>query len=76
MKIESSISEYLKIILGVPQGSILGPILLNVFIKDLLFFIKETDICNLADATTLYACRKDLDTTSNKLELETNTAIQ
>ena len=76
VKVGSSFSEWLEIILGIPQGSILGPILFNVFINDLLLFIKETDICNFADDTTLYACGKDLDTISYKLELETNTTIQ
>ena len=60
----------------VPQGSILGPILFNVFINDLLLFIKETDICNFVDDTTLYACGKELDTISFKLEIETKTAMQ
>ena len=54
----------------------LGPILFNVFINDLLLFIKETDICNFADNTTLYACGKEVDTISLKLEIETNRAIQ
>ena len=69
VKVGSYLSEWLK-------GSILGSILFNVFINDLLLFIKETDICKFADDATLHACRKDLDTISNKLELETNTAIK
>ena len=46
------------------------------FINDLLLFIKETDICNFADDTTLHACGKELDTISFKLEIETNRAMQ
>ena len=42
----------------------------------MLLFIKETDICNFADDTTLYACGKELDTISFKLEIKTNTVIQ
>ena len=76
VKVGLPLSKWLEIILGVPQRSILGPILFNVFINDLLLFIKETDICNFADDTTLYACEKELDTTSFKLEIETNTVIQ
>ena len=76
VKVGSSLSEWLEIILGVPQGSILGPILFNVFINDLLLFIKETDISNFADDANLYACGKESDTISFKLEIETSTAIQ
>ena len=76
LKIGSYFSEWLEIILAIPQGYILVPILFNVFINDVLLFIKETDICNFADNTTLYACGKKLDTISLKLEIKTNRAIE
>ena len=44
VKVGSSLSEWLDIIFGLPQGSILRLTLFNVFINDLLPFIKETDI--------------------------------
>ena len=47
VKFGSSLSEWLEIILGVPQGSILGPILFNDFFNYLLLFIKETDTVTL-----------------------------
>ena len=71
----SSLSKCLEIILVVPQESILGPTLFNIFINDLLLFIKETGICNFADDITLYKCGKDLDIASKNLEMDANIPI-
>ena len=51
LKINNTYSDYNKIISGVPQGSILGPILVNLSINN-LFFIEMASMHNFADDYT------------------------
>ena len=50
----SSFSNELGILCGVPQESILGSLLFNIDICDLLFVVMSSDMANYADDTTLY----------------------
>ena len=65
-KVGSVYSSLLKILKGVPQGSILGPLFFNIFINDLLEIADKTDICNFADDNTIYSCANTIaEVTSN-----------
>ena len=59
-KIGSNFSNWWDIICGIPQRSILDPLLFNIFINNILFFASRSDICNFADDNTLSSWGKFL----------------
>ena len=67
-KINSTYSSLLEIIFGVPQGSILGPLLFNIFLIDLFFIIEDTDIASYADDNTPYVIADNIDGVIKSLE--------
>ena len=70
INVNSSFSEWETILTGVPQGSILGPLLFNVFLNDLLLFVTHFRLSNYADENTQYCFSNNIsDVKDNIIDL-------
>ena len=75
VKINNIFSTFQTLLSGVPQGSILGPIFLNIFLNDLILFITNADLFNFADDNTISAMGKTIPELISTLEEQSNNAI-
>ena len=75
VSIKSSISETLTNYHIVPQGSVLGPLLLLLYINDLQQVTKHTDIHHFVDDTNLLYSSKSLKNINQKINFELKNII-
>ena len=59
-KINNQFSSWKELIQGVPQGSVLAALFVNIYLNDLFYLAESTNVCNFPDDSTFYACDKDL----------------
>ena len=55
MQINNIKKDFLNVILGVPEGPIVGPILFKFFLNDFFYVIETANAHNFADDNTLTA---------------------
>ena len=68
VKINDQFSSWLDIAVGVPQGSILGPLLFNIFLCDMFLFCNDIDFASYADDNTPYYIGKTPEEAISPLE--------
>ena len=76
LRLNKTFSEWDRISTGVPQGSILGPLLFNIFLNDLFLFISKSSLSNYADDSTLYTFRDNLKKIKDNLRNSFDTVHQ
>ena len=68
VRVNGSFSMWTKTSLGVPQGSVLGLLLFNIYLNDLFLFLKETEVYNYANDTTIYTSSPNFENVVAKLD--------
>ena len=76
VKIDRSCSSWLQLKRGIPQGSLLGPLLFNLFLNDLLIQLKDhCTVFNYADDNSLSCHHSDLKSLVSNLEMASERAL-
>ena len=74
VKIDNTHSVFQVFLSSIPQGSMLGPIPLNIFLNDLFYRVKESELHNFADDNTISSAEFSFEKLFKTLEIESQIA--
>ena len=75
-KVNHAYSSWEEILFGVPEGSIIGPILFNIFLSDLFLMISDTDFSSYADDNTIYDSGNSIEEVISSLQESAEKLLQ
>ena len=76
IKLENSRSEWTELFKGVPQGSILGPLILYIFLNAIFYFVSKGDLYNYADDNCISVSHQNISILSKQLGNETRVMVE
>jgi len=76
VSLKNTYSEYMPVSCGVPQGSIIGPLMFILFVNDLPLCFSHCNAGLYADDTSAYVIDKDLKTIEEKLNVDAMNVFQ
>ena len=76
VKLNGTYISWSEILFGAPQGSILGPLLFNIFLCDLFQFSPDVDIAKNVDDNTPHSSNKNLNKILHDLEKISDTLFK
>ena len=75
VRINNTHSVFQILLYGVPQGSILRPLLFNISINELYLWVSKTGLLNFADDNTISAAENTIEKLISTLEQDSQAAI-